>query len=159
MPRTLNDHFGKRFSRPLWAIALSLAFSLTISAQEQAFDYHLEETPAVSWNRLPLFDARAMAAGGVSLLASPAFAAAFNPALIPDGRSAPGSRFRRTALPGLSILGRQPGSDPRAIPFDRRCTPAGEPGRDPEPGEMAPGGRLLSFRSAALSGFCPEAHL
>jgi len=85
MPKTMNNQFGKRFSRPLWAIVLNLVFFLTISAQEQAVDYHLEETPAVSWNRPPLFDARAMAAGGISLLASPAFAAAFNPALIPDG--------------------------------------------------------------------------
>jgi hypothetical protein len=93
MPRTANDYFGKRFSRPLWAIALSLSFSLANSAQEQAFDYHLEETPAVSWNRLPLFDARAMAAGGVSQLASPAFAAVFNPALIPNGPPRVGAGF------------------------------------------------------------------
>jgi len=58
---------------------------MTISSFElraQNFDYHLEESPAVSWNGVQMFDARMMALGGVSLMASEPFAAAINPALI-----------------------------------------------------------------------------
>jgi hypothetical protein len=48
----------------------------------QYFDYHREESPAITWNGLPLFDARMMGAGGVSFFASPAFSGIVNPALI-----------------------------------------------------------------------------
>jgi hypothetical protein len=56
-----------------------------VSAQE--FDYHREESPAVSWNGVVIFDARMLAAGGISLMASPAFSATINPALIPSGNN------------------------------------------------------------------------
>jgi hypothetical protein len=42
----------------------------------QNFDYHLEESPAISWNGVQMFDARMMALGGISLMASESFAAA-----------------------------------------------------------------------------------
>jgi hypothetical protein len=48
----------------------------------QYFDYHREESPAISWNGIPLFDARMMGAGGISLFSSPAFSAIVNPALM-----------------------------------------------------------------------------
>jgi len=51
----------------------------------QEYDYHREESPAVSWNGVTLFDARMLAAGGISLMSSPAFASVINPAMIPDG--------------------------------------------------------------------------
>lgn len=54
--------------------------SLTLPAQN--FDYRLEESPAVSWNGLYLFDARMTALAGISLLGSDPFAAALNPAFI-----------------------------------------------------------------------------
>lgn len=56
---------------------------ITVSAQN--YDYHREESPAISWNGTALFDARMLAAGGISLMASPAFSASINPALIPAG--------------------------------------------------------------------------
>ncbi len=49
----------------------------------QYYDYHREESPSVSWNNIPMFDARMLAAGGISLMASKAFSAAINPAAIP----------------------------------------------------------------------------
>jgi len=54
--------------------------SLTLTAQH--FDYHLEESPAVSWNGVHMFDARMNALGGISLMASEPFATAINPAFI-----------------------------------------------------------------------------
>jgi hypothetical protein len=93
MPGTSTGRFAQKFIRPLLAIAASLMFALAVPAQEQVFDYHLQETPAVSWNRPSFFDARAAAAGGISLMASPVFAAAFNPALIPDGAPRLGAGF------------------------------------------------------------------
>jgi len=83
MPRAMNNRGEKKINYWLQAIGICLMFSLAVSAQEQTFDYRLEETPAVSWNALPFVDARAVA--GISLLASPALSAAFNPALIPAG--------------------------------------------------------------------------
>jgi hypothetical protein len=56
-----------------------------MSVSAQVFDYHREESPAISWNGTPLFDARMLGAGGVSLMGSPGFMAAVNPALIPHG--------------------------------------------------------------------------
>lgn len=56
---------------------------LTVFAQD--YDYHREESAAISWNGVVLFDARMLAAGGISLMASPAFSATINPALIPAG--------------------------------------------------------------------------
>ena len=53
---------------------------LTLPAENS--DYHLEESPAVSWNGVHLFDARMNALGGISLLASEPFAAVVNPAFI-----------------------------------------------------------------------------
>jgi len=50
----------------------------------QYYDYHREESPSVSWNNIPMFDARMLAAGGISLMASEAFSAAINPAIIPE---------------------------------------------------------------------------
>ncbi|MCP5048040.1 MAG: hypothetical protein GY940_12780, partial [bacterium] len=58
------------------------AAPFTLSAQY--FDYHRDESPSISWNGVPLFDARMLGAGGVSLMASPAFSASINPALIPS---------------------------------------------------------------------------
>jgi hypothetical protein len=67
---------------PLFLMMLMGLFVSEIFAQH--FDYRLEEAPVVSWNSLPLFDARLMALGGMSLTASGPFAAALNPALIPS---------------------------------------------------------------------------
>lgn len=50
----------------------------------QYYDYHREESPSVGWNDIPMFDARMLAAGGISLMASVAFSAAINPATIPE---------------------------------------------------------------------------
>ena len=67
---------------------LSIVFfmvMMTFSSFEllaQQFDYHSEESPAISWNGVQMFDARMMAMGGISLMASEPFAAAVNPALI-----------------------------------------------------------------------------
>jgi hypothetical protein len=69
-------------------ICFVMGFSLiptVVSAQY--FDYHREESPAVSWNGVILFDARMLGVGGISLMASPAFAASINPALIPANES------------------------------------------------------------------------
>jgi len=60
-------------------------FMTPIAVYAQDFDYHREESPAISWNSVMLFDARMLSAGGISLMASPAFSAAINPALIPAG--------------------------------------------------------------------------
>lgn len=64
-------------------VCVSILWGLTSILWAQEFDYHKEETPAISWNGTPLFDARMLGAGGVSLMASPAFAASVNPASIP----------------------------------------------------------------------------
>jgi hypothetical protein len=69
-------------------ILLSLCIVVTpITVLAQDYDYHREESPAVSWNGVVLFDARMLAAGGISLMASPAFSATVNPALIPPGNN------------------------------------------------------------------------
>ena len=65
-------------------IALVIGISLVPTfVSAQYFDYHREESPAISWNGVILFDARMLGTGGISLMASPAFAASINPALIP----------------------------------------------------------------------------
>ena len=61
------------------------AANFPLSAQD--FDYHREESPSISWNGVVLFDARMMGAGGISLMASPAFSATLNPALVPSDHS------------------------------------------------------------------------
>jgi hypothetical protein len=69
-------------------VLLSLCMGILpflLSAQD--FDYHREESPSISWNGVIFFDARMLAAGGISLMASPAFSAALNPALIPPGQA------------------------------------------------------------------------
>ena len=69
-------------------ILLSLCVVVTpVTVYAQDYDYHREESPAVSWNGVALFDARMLAAGGISLMASPAFSATINPALIPAGNT------------------------------------------------------------------------
>lgn len=66
-------------------ILLSLCIVVTpVTIYAQDYDYHREESPAISWNGVVLFDARMLAAGGISLMASPAFSATINPALIPE---------------------------------------------------------------------------
>jgi hypothetical protein len=71
----------KKFFFICFAIGLSL-YPNVVSAQY--FDYQREESPAISWNGVILFDARMLGVGGISLMASPAFAASINPALIPS---------------------------------------------------------------------------
>jgi hypothetical protein len=72
----------------LMFIVLSLCVVVTpVTIYAQDYDYHREESPAVSWNGVVLFDARMLAAGGISLMASPAFSATINPALIPAGNN------------------------------------------------------------------------
>jgi len=63
----------------LLAVAAAQALP-TARAAAQELDYHLEETPAVSWNDAGFHDARMLAVGRVSLMASSAFAGASNPA-------------------------------------------------------------------------------
>jgi hypothetical protein len=48
----------------------------------QNFDYHREESMAISWNGVELVDARSLATGGGSFLGSRPFSAVSNPALI-----------------------------------------------------------------------------
>ena len=67
-------------------LLLSLCVVVTpVTVFAQDYDYHREESPAISWNGVVLFDARMLSMGGISLMASPAFSAAINPALIPAG--------------------------------------------------------------------------
>jgi hypothetical protein len=69
-------------------ISLLMGVSLVSTVvSAQYFDYHREESPAISWNGVILFDARMLGTGGISLMASPAFAASINPALIPAKES------------------------------------------------------------------------
>jgi hypothetical protein len=79
------------------AIVFSFQALLAAPLAAQTKDYHLEETPAVSWNAIGFHDARLLSLGGVSLLASPPFAAAANPALIPT------TERRSVALSGSSL--------------------------------------------------------
>lgn len=64
----------------IFFIVMMIIDSFVLWAQN--FDYHLEESPAISWNGVQMFDARMMALGAISLMASESFAAAINPALI-----------------------------------------------------------------------------
>lgn len=56
---------------------------LVVNAAAQNYDYHREESSAISWNGTTMFDARMLAAGGISFMASAPFAAVINPALLP----------------------------------------------------------------------------
>jgi hypothetical protein len=67
-------------------IVLSFLFINPTFLSSQNFDYHREESPSISWNGVPLFDARMLGMGGISLMASPMFAASVNPALIPSDK-------------------------------------------------------------------------
>lgn len=72
----------------------------------QSIDYHKEESPAVSWNGVPMFDARMLAAGGVSLMASRPFAASLNPALIPgDGKASFGVTYNYLSFQAYQYWG------------------------------------------------------
>jgi hypothetical protein len=64
-------------------VLLLLIASATTHMPAQVYDYRLEESPAISWNDPLFFDARLMALGGISLMASEPFSATLNPALIP----------------------------------------------------------------------------
>jgi hypothetical protein len=48
------------------------------------YDYHREESPAISWNGIHFFDSKILSLSGISMMASDPFAAVLNPALIPD---------------------------------------------------------------------------
>ncbi len=68
-----------------WTVIITLFIGLlgsSISGYSQYFDYHREESPAISWNGVSLFDARLLATGGISLMSSAPFIAISNPALI-----------------------------------------------------------------------------
>ncbi|UCH94233.1 MAG: hypothetical protein JSV88_28730 [Candidatus Aminicenantes bacterium] len=69
----------KKLSIIFFMVVMGMA---TSQLWAQDFDYHLEESPAISWNGVPMFDARMMASAGISLMASAPFAAVINPALI-----------------------------------------------------------------------------
>lgn len=63
-------------------IILGGAF-LVLSAQgTETFDYHRQESPAISWNGTTLYDARLLALGGISFFPSIPFQATRNPAII-----------------------------------------------------------------------------
>ncbi len=75
-----------RFSATLWLLVLH--GTLAPWALGQQHDYHLEETPAVTWNGILSQDARMLALGRTSLLSSGPFAGSANPALVPENGSA-----------------------------------------------------------------------
>jgi hypothetical protein len=54
--------------------------------QAQIIDYRSEESPIISWNGVPLHDARLLALAGISSLASESFAKAINPAMGTESR-------------------------------------------------------------------------
>jgi len=55
---------------------------ITLGIYGQSKDYHRDESPAISWNGVVLYDARSAAAAGISVFASSPSAAAANPALL-----------------------------------------------------------------------------
>jgi hypothetical protein len=59
---------------------LMIFIALGIYAQSK--DYHRDESPAITWNGIVLYDARSAAAAGISVFASGTGAAAANPALL-----------------------------------------------------------------------------
>ena len=78
----------------------------------QRLDYHLEETPVVSWNDVGFQDARMLSLGSVSLLASAPFLASTNPALIPsDCRYSLGVSGARLAFEAMQYWGVNQGSN------------------------------------------------
>jgi hypothetical protein len=75
----------KRFKKLVF-IAVAVLWIIPVCIQAQVFDYHREESPSISWNGVILSDARMLGTGGISLMASPEYAAIVNPALIPSGK-------------------------------------------------------------------------
>ena len=70
---TMRHHF----------VLIFLFFSICfLNLFSQNFDYHREESAAISWNGAPYHDPRMLASGGISLMAAPGFSAAINPALL-----------------------------------------------------------------------------
>ncbi|MCP5101795.1 MAG: hypothetical protein GY950_00365 [bacterium] len=69
--------------RKKYFVLIFMMILLSTFVSAQYYDYHRDESPAISWNDIPIFDARMMATGGISLMASNAFSAAINPAAIP----------------------------------------------------------------------------
>jgi opacity protein-like surface antigen len=75
-------------------------------ALAQHFDYHLEETPAVGWNGVYLYDARLLAMGGISFTASPPFSAVINPALTAaDTKLSAGGTFQKIEFEAFQYWG------------------------------------------------------
>ena len=64
----------------LWGAGLFLPAQGT-----EAFDYHRQESPAISWNGSYLYDARLLSLGGISFFTSAPFRATLNPAIVPEG--------------------------------------------------------------------------
>lgn len=52
----------------------------------QNIDYRTEESPIISWNGVPLFDARLLALAGISSMASEPFAGTVNPAMAAESQ-------------------------------------------------------------------------
>ncbi len=72
----------KKFNPIVFVLVFAVFWIVPVSLSAQIFDYHKEESGAISWNDIPIFDARMLGAGGISLLGSPGFAASINPALL-----------------------------------------------------------------------------
>lgn len=92
-----------------------------VMAFSQNYDYHKEEAPAISWNGTQMFDARMLAAGGVSFMASAPFAAVVNPALIPAaGKFSVGFSLGHMGYEAFQYWGVNQGVDfsPSALPAD-----------------------------------------
>jgi len=71
--------------RPYFWVFLFSVFAARspVGLPAQAIDYRTEESPCISWNGVPLHDARLLALAGISAMASPAFALSAHPGLIP----------------------------------------------------------------------------
>jgi len=67
-------------------LLLIIPFLTTAQNTSYQYDYHREESPAISWNGIHFFDSKILSLAGVSLMASDPFAAVINPALIPDDK-------------------------------------------------------------------------
>lgn len=65
---------------PVYFIIIFLSIGC-LPVYSQFFEYRTEESAAISWNGVTLHDARLLATGGISLLASGPFSAIANPAL------------------------------------------------------------------------------
>lgn len=64
---------------------LFIFMSLLVFSQN--FEYRTEESPAISWNGINMFDARQLGTGDISFFSSQPFSGIFNPALIATGIS------------------------------------------------------------------------